>query len=178
MWFIGFFTRVTNYICSIIKKDIVMIKQVFIVLVVCLSIFNNYRLYAQEVKSDKKNNEINRSVYLEFLWPSNLLGISYNSRIRPESSWGYRIGIGYYYEKSPLFTSRYSNFGLLVPIEVNYLLGNRWYKLEVGLGGNLEYIRIKFCYYSYSNINYRYQTKKDFFRTELILHLTFAINMA
>lgn len=169
-----------------------MIKQVFIVLVACLSIINSTTLCAQESKSDKENSKINRSIYLEFLGPSNFLGLSYDSRIRPESSWGYRIGVGYYYEKSSLFTSQYSNFGLSAPIEVNYLLGKRRHKLEVGLGVNLGiysdktfyYInsvdsqdlnmqqttgytrQTKFGYYFYSNIGYRYQAKKGFlFRT-------------
>lgn len=126
-----------------------------------------------------------KSVYLEFLGASNLIGISYDSRLSPTSHWGYRIGISYY-QGGNSYSS--PNRGVFFPIEFNHLIGKNKHKLEIGLGSNLgiynqsiSYIYASFTedidnqsaviqstsqttfgYYLFSNIGYRYLSNKGF----------------
>lgn len=144
-------------------------------------------LNAQEQPKEQYRDKINRSIYIEFLGASNFVGISYDSRIKPKSDWGYRIGFGYYYGMNSVFSNQYSNHGFTTPIEINYLLGRKRHKLELGFGVSLGIYSEKtsfyvngwtpetaeilekttiqkkeFGYYLYSNIGYRYQAEKGF----------------
>ena len=133
----------------------------------------------QSISSDSTQKKT-RSLFLELLGPSNLIGISYDSRFNPRTSFGYRIGVSCFAGgESSLFGSS-SNYGLFFPIEVNYLLGKKKHKLEIGTGAEIGYCSKKenyldlkteknitestkiFGYYFYSNIGYRYQAYNGF----------------
>jgi hypothetical protein len=128
--------------------------------------------------------ERQRAIYLELGGASNYYGLSYDSRFKPNSRFGYRVGISYC-ESSSIFTGVSRTFG--VPLEVNYLLGSRKNKLELGLGSNLgsysvfdgattsvdenedsihityisKYRKI-FGYFMYANIGYRFVGRRGF----------------
>lgn len=126
----------------------------------------------------------NKSIYIELLGASNLIGISYDSRISPTSNWGYRLGISYFRSGSSPFSGSPSNDCIFFPLEINYLIGRKKSKLELGAGTSLglykeniyflEYdkpegeIKINsilqktFGYYLFSNIGYRYQSNNSF----------------
>lgn len=122
----------------------------------------------------------NKSLYLELFGPSNLIGISYDSRFTARTAWGYRIGVSYFYgESSSMFSSSSSHI-IFCPVEVNYLIGKKKHKLEIGTGINLgmsrenaNYFDIEkdemvtevqrnFAYFFYSNIGYRFQADNGF----------------
>ncbi len=130
----------------------------------------------------------NRSIYLELLGASNIVGVNYDARFKTESPWGYRIGLGYTYsEEYSMFSGSNSLRGADIPLEINYLLGKKHSKIDLGFGLNLGYYTEKYDtweisqtgevdgthyyeseyageakhslwgYYFFGNIGYRYQ---------------------
>ena len=129
-------------------------------------------------KNDQKvfqNEKTNRGIYIELFGASNLIGLSYDSRLNPTSNWGYRVGISYYKNGNSKLTGSNSNSAIFSPLEINYLLGKKKSKLELGVGTSLGLYKENtsfagsqkiFGYYLFSNIGYRYQAKKGLlFRT-------------
>lgn len=83
-----------------------------------------------------------QSVSVELLGAQNMVGINYDSRFRGNSEFGYRVGIGFGYgDNSGLFDQSIKGVG--VPIELNYLLGRKNHKLEVGFGASLGVYHVK-----------------------------------
>lgn len=87
-----------------------------------------------------------QNIYVELFGASNLIGISYDSRIKPGSPFGYRAGISYVHGtadesinigQSPLYYSNEELSGFAVPMEFNCILGKRKSKFEVGIGISL-----------------------------------------
>ncbi len=133
----------------------------------------------QSISSDTTQKKT-RSIFLEFLGPSNLIGISYDSRFNPRTSFGYRIGVSYFAGGESSLFGTSSNYGIFFPVEVNYLLGKKKHKFEIGTGVEIGYCSKKvnyldlksekditestkvFGYYFYSNIGYRYQAYNGF----------------
>lgn len=127
-----------------------------------------------------------RSIYVELLGASNLIGVSYDCRIRPGSPFGYRAGISYlsasssYSNVTGFYHCEESLRGFAVPVEFNCILGKRKSKFEVSFGMNLGVYTSRtytlfpanqyqsytessdFGYYFYTNIGYRYQRKNGF----------------
>lgn len=137
-----------------------------------------------------------RNISIEVLGVDNLVGINFDSRLWGNRGWGYRVGVGYTHgsqngyfveNKSSILTlypgdSRLN--GVCLPLEVNYLVGKKRNKLEIGLGGNLglyhekyeytmptstagEYVTRherdnRFGYFLYGNVGYRFQPVKGF----------------
>lgn len=93
-----------------------------------------------------------RSIYLELFGASNTIGISYDARIKRNSPWGYRVGVGYAYSSSSsfLFDNSSSTRGVSLPLEVNYLLGKKRNMLELGVGTNLGFYRANYSYREFS----------------------------
>lgn len=99
---------------------------------------------AQSAMAQQAENT-QKSVYLELFGASNIVGVNFDSRLKPNSPWGYRVGLGYTYSKNyGLLSGSNSIRGVDVPIEANYLLGKKRSKLELGLGVNLGYYKEKY----------------------------------
>lgn len=136
-----------------------------------------------------KEEPMYRNIYIEFLGASTLIGISYDSRIKPGSPFGYRAGIAYASGSSSflgLLTDKMHC--LTVPLAFNCILGKRKSKFEVSFGINMgvysveeyyfyddegkpsilfpSYVKKEtrniFGYYFFSDIGYRYQRKSGF----------------
>ncbi len=83
-----------------------------------------------------------RSLSVELLGAQNIVGINYDSRFKGNSGLGYRVGIGYGYgNTSGLFDQKINGVG--VPLELNYLLGKKNSKLELGFGASLGVYQVK-----------------------------------
>lgn len=83
-----------------------------------------------------------QSLSVELLGAQNMAGINYDSRLKGNSGFGYRVGIGFGYgDNSGLFDQDIKGAG--VPIELNYLLGKKNHKLELGLGVSLGIYHVK-----------------------------------
>ena len=91
-----------------------------------------------------------KNIYLELLGASNMIGVSYDTRIKPGSAFGYRAGISYFYG-----TNYNSNegHGFSVPLEFNCILGKRRSKFEAGTGINMGLYSIKETYWVNSEGN-------------------------
>jgi hypothetical protein len=97
-------------------------------------------LAATQTAMAQQNESTQKSVYLELFGASTLVGVNYDARLKPNSPWGYRVGLGYTYsEYNGLFSGSTSLRGVDVPLEGNYLLGKKRSKLELGFGVNLGY---------------------------------------
>ena len=129
-----------------------------------------------------------KSISVELLGAQNMIGINYDSRFKGNSGLGYRVGIGFGYgDNSILFDQNIKGVG--VPVELNYLLGKKHHKLEVGFGASLGMYHVKetawyyyqpvppeteereesytstnnsFGYFMFGDIGYRYQRDNGF----------------
>ncbi len=129
-----------------------------------------------------------RNISIELLGAQNLVGINYDSRFKGNSEFGYRVGIGFGYgDNSSLINQNIKGVG--VPIELNYLLGKKHHKLELGFGTSLGVYYVKetiwlyfqpvspeteghdemytsarkdFGYFMFGDIGYRYQRDEGF----------------
>lgn len=83
-----------------------------------------------------------RNLSVELLGAQNIVGVNYDSRFDGNSGLGYRVGIGYGYgDNSGLFDQKINGVG--VPLELNYLLGKKNSKLELGFGASLGVYQVK-----------------------------------
>lgn len=83
-----------------------------------------------------------RSLSIEILGAQNVAGINYDSRFKGNSGLGYRVGLGYGYgNNSSLFDQKIN--GVAAPFELNYLLGKKNSKLELGFGLSLGVYHIR-----------------------------------
>ena len=83
-----------------------------------------------------------RNLSVELLGAQNIVGINYDSRFKGNSGFGYRVGLGYGYgNNSGLFDQKINGVG--VPLELNYLLGKKNSKLELGFGASLGVYQVK-----------------------------------
>ena len=102
-------------------------------------------LAASQTAMAQQDESTQKSLYAEILGASNLIGVNYDARFKPNSPWGYRVGLGYTYSKNyNMFSGSNSLKGVDVPLEANYLLGKKRSKLELGLGLNLGYYTEKY----------------------------------
>ena len=134
------------------------------------------------------NKPLYRSVYVELFGASNMIGISYDSRIKPGSPFGYRAGISYMYGCKQYLNNRDDGHAIGVPMAFNCILGKRKSKFEVSLGINMGVFSMEestyydqdgnptifnpvymkkhthniFGYYIFSDIGYRYQRESGF----------------
>lgn len=83
-----------------------------------------------------------RSLSVELLGAQTIAGINYDSRFEGNSGLGYRVGIGYGYGDNSGWPDQKIN-GVGVPLELNYLLGKKNSKLELGFGVSLGVYHIK-----------------------------------
>lgn len=83
-----------------------------------------------------------RHISVEILGAQNTVGINYDSRFKGTYGLGYRVGIGYGYGRNSGWFDE-SIKGVGVPLELNYLLGKKNSKLELGFGASLGIYRVK-----------------------------------
>lgn len=82
-----------------------------------------------------------KNISVELFGAQNTIGINYDSRLKGNSGLGYRIGIGFgYADNSNLFDENIKGVGM--PLEMNYLLGNKHNKLEIGIGTSLGFYHV------------------------------------
>lgn len=129
-----------------------------------------------------------RNVSVELFGVHNTIGVNYDARFKGNSGWGYRVGIGYgYADNSVLLDQEIKGIG--IPFELNYLLGEKRNKLELGFGASLGLYHAKeetwyyyqpdypemegqselytsssnrYGYFLFGNIGYRYQHERGF----------------
>lgn len=94
-----------------------------------------------------------RNVFIEFLGASNIIGVSYDSRIKPGSPLGYRIGFGYA-EGGGYVAGLGDNSlkGYTIPVGINYLFGSRASKFELGFGTNMGVYHAAYTEYSFEEV--------------------------
>jgi hypothetical protein len=81
-----------------------------------------------------------KNISLEFLGAHNGFGVNYDSRLKGNEGFGYRVGLSYAY----LFPAQDADIrGVAVPLEVNYLIGTGTFKFELGFGTSFGYYHIK-----------------------------------
>lgn len=83
-----------------------------------------------------------RSLSVELLGAQTIAGINYDSRFEGNSGLGYRVGIGYGYGDNSGWPDQKIN-GVGVPLELNYLLGKKNSKLELGFGASFGVYQVK-----------------------------------
>lgn len=101
-----------------------------------------------------------RHISVEILGAQNTVGINYDSRFKGTYGLGYRVGIGYGYGRNSGWFDE-SIKGVGVPLELNYLLGKKNSKLELGFGASLGIYRVKGEVAYYNNLEWysdRYNT--------------------
>lgn len=99
-----------------------------------------------------------RNISLEFFGAHNTIGLNYDARLKGNDGWGYRAGIGYTYAwSSGLFKGSSTIKGVSVPIEINYLLGKKKSKLELGFGANVGYYEEEYDYYLWPDYSKKYR---------------------
>ena len=73
-----------------------------------------------------------KSVSLDLLGSSGVAGVSFDSRFHGNHGFGYNVGLSYAYGSALL--GNYTLSGIGIPIEINYLTGQRNSHLVLGLG--------------------------------------------
>lgn len=81
------------------------------------------------------------NIHIELLGGSNGIGIQYDRRFKGNSAWGYGIGAGwgFSYSQSDFFRFKQNYQNLSVSPRMNYLLGRKNRKLELGVGMSIGY---------------------------------------
>ena len=98
-----------------------MVKKLVAMVMVALSV-----VAASAQSADKW-----RSVNVELLGASSMVGVNYDSRFKAGSPWGYRVGLSWGYSNNDNFFSGVGSSlrAYLAPVAVNYLLGNKRHSL-------------------------------------------------
>jgi hypothetical protein len=160
-------------------------KQIRFILVTLAAIIS-LTATAQE---ENKQEQANQSLSVELLGAHNVIGVNYDKRLKSANGLGYRIGLGYCYSESySLLHDNSELHGIAVPLELNYLVGKKRSKLELGFGASLgcyfEKYEKSYCnfnkehsiaemwtepkhdcafgYFFFGDIGYRYQKPKGF----------------
>lgn len=93
-----------------------------------------------------------KSISVEGLGAHTFVGVNYDARLKGNSGFGYRVGVGYAGGGSDVSfffgSSKQRTKGVNIPLEINYLLGKKRSKLELGIGAALGYYRVRTCYES------------------------------
>lgn len=130
-----------------------------------------------------------QSISAELFGAQNSFGVNYDARFKGNSGLGYRVGIGYGYGETNTFFGEETVKGVGVPVELNYLLGKKNNKFEVGVGTSLGVYHVnethtyyyaptpeypdglieeykvngnRFGYFVFGTIGYRYQRPNGF----------------
>lgn len=77
---------------------------------------------------------IYRNVYGELFGASDVIGVNYDQRFKPDSHWGFRAGIGYGFFSDSGLLGISSDHSISIPLAVNAIFGKKCNFFEVGLG--------------------------------------------
>lgn len=114
-------------------------------------------------------------VFVELGGASTTVGIHYDTRFGEKTHWGARIGIAYTRSKSPAFFDNLADLtrGWTFPVAVNYLIGKRKNRAEIGIGVSYGLYTCVFYdkfghqiedgksgSFAFLDLGYRYQPKK------------------
>lgn len=110
-----------------------MKKIAIVILSLAFSIMN----VSAQTTTDSIDKPV-RNISTELLGPSNMLGVHYDSRFKGNKGWGYSVGLTWAYLSTDNFINDINRFNIIsfVP-RLNYLIGRKNKKLELGLGTNL-----------------------------------------
>lgn len=107
-------------------------KKIFITLFISMFAF------ASASAQEEYERVRDKSVSLELLGPSVLVGATYDARFKPELKWGYRVGVGYTYLSTVGWMGGDDRqYAVMMPIGINFLQGEGKGKLELGAGVSL-----------------------------------------
>lgn len=121
-----------------------------IVLLLAVFLMFSGAAVAQNSAAADKAVKPERGVYAGLLGPSNLAGISYDSRFGSKNGLGYRVGLSYDFAmERDLMDNSCTVNGVSVPLELNYLLGSVRNRLEFGLGFSAGLYRARSEYWKY-----------------------------
>lgn len=142
------------------KKRFFLFLALIIGLIPHLKAEKETTLNPETQQTTEETAPLYRSIYAELFGASNLIGISYDCRIKPGSPFGYRAGISYLHASAdahlnfngnPIYSNNEELYGFAVPMEFNCILGKRKSKFEVALGLNIGvYDTQKFTYFDES----------------------------
>lgn len=140
-------------------------------------------LIALGINSAMAQDRAVKNVSLEFMGAHTVMGVNFDSRFKGNDGLGFRVGVGLVRDG---LTDYEDVRGFSVPLELNYLLGEKNHHLELGAGVNLgsckfghynndrgyfgdRYITIqtrwdenRFAYFIFGNVGYRYQRPSGF----------------
>lgn len=131
-----------------------------------------------------------RTVFTELGGAANGISANFDSRLAPNSHWGYNVGLGYSNDNYSNYY-RYSLVHLSLPVRMYYLVGKSRHHFELGAGvvsgvvqysekhrlnepqsqSFLEADRKQFRYYFTTNLGYRFQPKQG-----LLLRVGLSVN--
>lgn len=118
-------------------------------------------------------NAQTKSINLELLGSSGMAGINYDARLKGNHGFGYSVGLGYGFSSSsfdfPMTEGKDgNNHQIGIPVEINYLFGQRNGHFVLGIGGYAGAIineaakKPQIGYTAFADIAYRYQKPKGF----------------
>lgn len=164
----------TNY-----TQNIVLMKVKL--LLICAVLLGMAQVVGAQT-TDNSAPSIRRSINAELLGAYGIGGISFDSRFKADSKFGYKVGLGYGYGRTyyaPFLTENPKiNEALgfvnqtvhqyLLPIQAYYLFGKNRHFFEVGAGvvPSLQFIKTdtksysKFNCFGVINAGYRYETNR------------------
>ena len=139
------------------KKRIILFLAMVVCILPVLKAEEETSLNTVTQEAAEETAPLYRSIYAELFGASNLIGISYDCRIKPGSPFGYRAGISYIhgtadanlnFNGNQVYSSNEELNGFAVPLEFNCILGPRKSKFEVAFGLNIGvYTTQKYSYY-------------------------------
>lgn len=118
-----------------------------------------------------------KNISTELFGSSNGIGLHYDSRLKGNNGWGYSAGLAWGYSKSSNLFNSVEQYHLIsfVP-RMNYLLGKKKSKLELGIGTNIGYLIGKNEYDIYDikeKGGYKYHEYAGHVKEKKILHLLY-----
>ena len=116
---------------------------------------------ARAITKDSTYVMPSRSLYGELGGPGWGLSANWDTRFKTASPWGYRVGLSWAgrWDNTAGIHTHSMHYGLITG--VNYLIGKRKSKLELGVGNQLRLISSKLAYASYLDLtgDFSVQTK-------------------
>lgn len=132
-------------------------------------------LFLNLMANSKLHAQREEGVFVELGGASTTVGIHYDTRFNEKTHWGARIGIAHTRSKSPAFFDNLADLtkGWTFPIAVNYLIGKRKNRFEIGIGVSYGLYTCVFYdklghqiednksgSFAFLDLGYRYQSKK------------------